>query len=236
MKAPVNALPRPNVARRPAPKPPVARAQIVSVEPEVETRAPTAEPVRSASPRPQAKSALVPMAQSFVAVSDGDLEELDPLRPEFFATLNRVRAVPSRSAPPRHGLVKSRGYSREDLLAIGEIAYHYLMSGGVRLSLALFEGLNAVAPDEPYFAMGIALCHDHLGAPKESLRWYGRASELDPGDGRPEINAAELYIEARDMQRARQHLIRGCNKARSRGDEALERKSIALLRHLDRLV
>lgn len=137
---------------------------------------------------------------------------------------------------PRSRLSKSNSYRIDDLRAVAEIAHHYLFSGGTRLALTLFEGLQSAAPHEPYFALGLGLSLDHLGDPAQAERWYAKAAELDPGDPRADINRAELRIEARDFPRARELLIRGANKARARADLALENKSRALLKHLDRVL
>lgn len=161
--------------------------------------------------------------------------------PEMVAPAAPAPVVHDLALRPRTGgtpanLLKSRGYRMDDLHAVAEIAHHYLFSGGTRLALTLFEGLQAVAPTEAYFALGLGLTHDHLGSPVEAERWYAKAAELDSGDPRADINRAELRIEARDYARARELLIRGANKARARADSALETKARALLKHLDRVV
>src|SRR5688572_22039505 len=96
-------------------------------------------------------------------------------------------------------LAEVRGYDRDDLFVIAEVAYHYLFNGGTRLALVLYEGLAAVSPKEPYFALALGLTHDHLGEVAMAHKWYAKAAELDPNDGRPDVNRAELYIEARDL-------------------------------------
>lgn len=127
------------------------------------------------------------------------------------------------------------GYERKDLYAIAEVGYHYLFSGGTDVAQALFEGLVAVAPNESYFALALGLTHDHLGNPREADRWYAYASKVDPTDGRPDVNRAELYLESGDFATAKKLLARGAEKARNRRDAALEKKASSLLQHLDQV-
>jgi predicted Zn-dependent protease len=152
------------------------------------------------------------------------------------AGLNSIPATPSRSMVrnDQRSLQQIRGYSRQDLYAIAEVGYHYLFSGGVDVARALFDGLVAIAPEEAYFALALGLTADHQGSPEEAERWYARASQLDPHDGRADVNRAELYLERGDFPNARTLLARGAKKARIRQDVALERKATALIAHIDR--
>lgn len=131
-------------------------------------------------------------------------------------------------------LAAIRGYQRQDLYAVAEVAYHYLLSGGHEIARALLEGLTAVAPGEAYFALAMGLVSDHQGDPAAADRWYRRAGELDPTDGRPDVNRAELRLEARDTTAARRLLAAGARKAERRNDAGLARKARALLDHIER--
>lgn len=165
-------------------------------------------------------------------------------RPRALVAVPARRPSPSKQVPaaaPEQNLSRAvaqplRAYRREDLMAVAEIGYHYLFSGGYQLALTLFEGLHAVDPAHPYFASALGLTHDHLGNPEEAERWYRKAAELDPTDGRPDVNRAELRIARQDLRKARELLIRGVNKARARRDQPLERKARALLKHLERAI
>jgi Flp pilus assembly protein TadD len=134
----------------------------------------------------------------------------------------------------QRSLQQIRNYSRQDLYAIAEVGYHYLFSGGIDIARALFEGLAAIAPDEAYFALAMGLTTDHQGLTEEAERWYARASQLDPHDGRADVNRAELYLQRGDFANARTLLARGVKKSRIRQDLALERKAAALLKHIDK--
>ncbi|MCK6550461.1 hypothetical protein L6R52_31785, partial [Myxococcota bacterium] len=143
-----------------------------------------------------------------------------------------VESAPRVAAIAVRPLCELRGYRRDDLFAIAEVAHHYLFSGARALARTLFEGLAAVEPREPYFALAVGLACDHLGSRDDAMRWYRRASELDARDGRADVNLAELHLDAGDIPRARMLLTRGAAKAEAAGDDALARKSRAILRHL----
>lgn len=195
-----------------------------------------ATPSRVRRARSTAESLSQP---AYVAVSDhtGALD-YQPHKTAFFDSVKRVQAMThvgqAITVRPNTSLAEQRGYNRDDLFAIAEIGYNYLFNGGLDLALSLFEGLAAISPDEAYFALALGLTHDRLGVPSEAYRWYQRASKLDPSDGRPDVNCAELEIEAGRIDRAQKLLLRGVAKARASGDEALERKAKAIHRHLER--
>jgi hypothetical protein len=211
-------------ARVPAHTPGASQPRVAAVsQPRVAAAAkpePKIDPPRSYVAIPAAEPAIV-----------GDIQ---PLRTHFFQSINEVQALTLQSqqaivdVEPRE-LGELRGYAREDLLAIAEVAYHYLMNGGVRLAVVLFEGLAAIAPREAYFAMGTGLAHDHAGNKAEALRWYELAGQLDPNDPRADINRAELHIERRERKRAIELLQAAAKKAERRRDEALQRKATAIL-------
>jgi predicted Zn-dependent protease len=193
--------------------------------------------------QPKAKALVRQEPKAYVATADLALEEYQPHKTQFLRQVKEIDAmtvipsqpnVPARANVNGRTLAELRGYDRDDLFVIAEVAYHYLFNGGTRLALVLFEGLAAVAPKEAYFALALGLTHDHLGEVPMAHKWYAKAVELDPTDGRPDVNRAELYIEAKDLAKARQYLARGATKARKRGDERLAKKAVAILTHLDR--
>jgi tetratricopeptide (TPR) repeat protein len=177
--------------------------------------------------------------RAYVAVAECEVEHAEPLKTGFFDIVNQVKAVTVVDKKlcvidRGRSLADARGYEKEDLYAVAEIAYHYLMNGATKVALTLFEGLTAVMPNEAYFALGLGLSHDHLGEKQEAYAAYTRAAELDPQDARADINRAELLIESRDAQRARQLLMRGLAKAKNRGDATLEKKARAMLDHISK--
>ena len=162
---------------------------------------------------------------------------VDPLTPGFIQEVSQVEVVAvtdEDKALAHRALSAVRGYARADLIAMAEIGYHYLMSGAPEFAHVIFDGLVAIAPQEPYFALSLGLTHDHLGELKAAARCYARASKLDPTDGRPDVNRAELHIEVRDFDRAKKLLRSGLRKAVAAEDDRLAIKAKALLDHVSR--
>ena len=160
-----------------------------------------------------------------------------PRKPNSVQTHHDVRALVQLSAIPLVAvpvsMAQMRGYARQDLLVISEIAYHYLLNGGTEIAQALFDGLVAIAPEEAYFVLARGLTCDRLGDKERAHECYRIAADLDPRDGRADINRAELFIEADDHIRARELLLRGTKKAEVKGDALLAKKGRAILEHLD---
>jgi len=158
------------------------------------------------------------------------------MQSELYRTLDRVEAHPVASdvAVVDAPLGVARGYAKADLTAVAEIAYHYLMSGGLRLALTLFEGLVAVAPNEPYHHLGLGLALDRLDDKAGAEARYRRAGKLDRRDPRPDINRAELHLEVGNRAEAKKLLVRGLAKAEAAHDPALIQKAGGMLRHLRR--
>jgi Flp pilus assembly protein TadD len=161
---------------------------------------------------------------------------LDPRDPALLESLSRVAAVrapdEAQLAPSRGDLASARGYDREDLHAIADMARSYLFGGAPHLALVLFEGLHAVAPAEPYFALGLGLTYDRLDRAADAARSYAQAARLAPADARPLVNLAELRIEAGDRSAARALLGSAVLKAERAADRALAAKAAALLSQL----
>lgn len=238
----------------PASRPGEAKLASAKERPRAETPArerPRAEPPARASASGPSPSLLAAASQSSlvrraeVVEGDGFVVEasdsargagIPALRTHFFESIQslRARAVSGRSnrSLARRSVADVRGYAREDLLAIAEVAYHYLFNGGARLALVLYEGLAAVAPDEAYFALALGLTHDHLGHADAAHHWYEQAGRIDAAEPRADLNRAELFLQVGDRRRAQGLLERGLAKAVAAGETALERKARALLKHI----
>ena len=170
----------------------------------------------------------------FVAVMNGDPNEADVTQDDFLAQLNNVKAVPvpataSALAPVNRDMVRSRGYQPDDLMAVASVGYHYLICGNPKLAEVIFSGLAAIEPREAYFALALGLTNDRMQRPDAAQRWYQQASRLDPHDGRPDINRAELMLSQGRRDEATRLLQRGLAKAEHQRDSALEDKARAIL-------
>lgn len=143
--------------------------------------------------------------------------------------------VDRRPAPaPARVLAPAPAYARNDLLVIGQIAFHYLQNGSVELAKALLEGLVEAAPHHPELQLLYGLTCDHAGDRAAAERAYREAARLDRDDPRAPLNAAEVAIAADRLQEARPLLQEAATRAHKKGDLILHKKARALLRHLDR--
>jgi tetratricopeptide (TPR) repeat protein len=218
---------RPVRRRRPAP----SRSRVPVARP-----AP-AKPVAPAklAVRPAAPPTLAPPAQvSLTCVpAHCDFDRVDST--SMFNTLGGIRALPSHEASAaiaRRTLADARGYSRNDLLAIAEIGYHYLRSGGYKLAQVIFEGLTAVQPDEPYFWLALGSVMDRSGDETAARAAFEMTIQLDPKDATPEINLAELDLSANRRKSALRRLQIAQRKAKAAGQSALQRKAEAMVQLL----
>lgn len=126
-------------------------------------------------------------------------------------------------------IAAQRGYSGAELETIAEMGYAYLRSGAPRFAEVLFEGLAAIDPDEPYYAIALGLTADRLEQPSMAEHWYRRAAQLDANDPRPDLNLAELALARGDRDAATALLEQARTKSRLRNDDFLLRKADALL-------
>lgn len=161
---------------------------------------------------------------------------LDPLDPRFLEELEAIGVEEVSGRPvrnPKQSIAQARRYQREDLFAIAEVAYLYLFGGHEKLARILFEGLAAVDPREPYFAMALGLAYDLEGDVDRAERAYHRASKLDPKDPRADVNRAEILLEKRRYGEAKKLLAHA--HAKKTSDPALATKIVELSRQIDRI-
>lgn len=207
-RRPQQQLPKPIAPKRIA-RPPAVRPQQPAVRPQ------------PPAVRPQER-ALIPERV------DVEFDRIDGTA--MFDTIGRVRALPAEEAS-RAIVCRSiaEAYSTGDLFAIAEIGRHYLESGGYRLAVLIFEGLEAIDPDQHYFVMALGLAKDRLGDKAAAMACYRRAQQLDAKDARADLNVAELLIEAGKRREAVALIEKAEKKAEVAGEEALVKKAAALL-------
>lgn len=191
-------------------------------------------PQRTRRTGPEVQAALARMLQT-APVLDGRNTD-DALREarmrEHLAALQHAGAwVRSRPLGRSLSLVP-RAYQASDLMTVAELAYHYLRNGAGDHARTLLEGLTSVSPAESYFALALALTHDHLGALESAFYWLQKAAKLDPRNPRADINRAELHLREGRPDQAMMWLRRGLRKAQATGETALATKATALLNHL----
>jgi predicted Zn-dependent protease len=186
---------------------------------------PGATPRSAAAPA----SAIVPVIAESAPHDEHDARAVDfenIASTRMFEKLGGIRTLAHR--PEGHSVARDR-YSREELYAIAEIAYHYQRCGGFRLAAVIFEGLTMIAPNEAYFALALGLASERLGDRGKAQQCYAKARELDPTEPYADINLAELALEAGDRRTAVALLRSGIHKCNARKNVALERKATAML-------
>lgn len=149
---------------------------------------------------------------------------------------DNARSDPSSPAPSpsrTEDEASAARYAPPDLLALAEVARYYLFHGEPDTARVLFEGLTSVAPKDARFALGLAVTFDQLDLRSEAIAAYQHAATLDPSDGHPDVNRAELLLADGDRSQARTFLSRGALKARQSKNIDLERKARAMLARLD---
>jgi Flp pilus assembly protein TadD len=120
-------------------------------------------------------------------------------------------------------------YSEAELMALAELGYHYLRSGGLAIARVLFEGLCSADPKEAYFRLALGLSCDYAGDKEGARCSYREAAQLDHAEPRAELNLAELALESGDLRNARLHLLAARRRAEKSPDRALLRKANAML-------
>ncbi len=214
----------PKTNRRPRPRPRPAQAGAPA-------RKRRAVAPRSMVPAPKTSAPAVPAPSAFVC-RPPELEFDSIASTSMFNTLGRVRALPAEEACQAvlcRTIAEARGYQEGVLYALAGVGYHYIRNGGYKLAEVIFQGLTEVSPSEAYFALALGLTQDYLGKKESARVHYGRALKIDPQDPRPELNLAELDLEAGHKSRAIERLRRAERKAEQGGRIALQNKAQALL-------
>ncbi len=159
--------------------------------------------------------------------------------PRTLGALSKVDVEPqgpgrnnAGSSEQTQSLLEMRGYEERDLRALAQMGYHYFRSGGLELAAAVFDGLLAIQPNEPYYHLAFGLTQDRLGHPKVAEYHYEQARTLDPTSGRASINLAELALEQKRFKRARGLLREARKRCQAHGEYELTKKIDALLEHL----
>ena len=230
-RRPLPASSAPQRKRRPAPRRPERPER-----PERPGQTARPEARRAPAPKPVVMPAPEPKPAAFVC-RPAELEFDSIASTSMFNTLGKVRALPAVEASQAivcASIAETRGYQAEDLQALAEVGYHYIRNGGYKLAAVIFEGLTTIVPGEVYYALALGLTKDYLGDKAEARHHYERALKLDPKDPRPEINLAELELEAGNKKRALARLQRGLQKAKRAQDQALQGKAEAMIELLKR--
>lgn len=143
-------------------------------------------------------------------------------------SVNAVCHPRSSELPKLSKLLETERLEVSEAAALAELAFNLHQNGRNRLARAIFEGLTLLQPENAYAHLGAGLMNDFLGAQVEAETFYDRARRLAPGDARPDLNQAELRIQAKDRGTAAKLVALARTKARRAAHGALLRKAEAM--------
>lgn len=109
----------------------------------------------------------------------------------------------------------------EDIDAVEEIAFEYLMAGAHDVARVLYGGLVVLAPRRVSVHLGLGLAWDRLGQTERAARAYERAAKTAPAHPMAYLNLAELHL--RSNPRRAEAFLRAARK-RTRPDTPLHLK------------
>ncbi|MFP2908115.1 tetratricopeptide repeat protein [Pyxidicoccus sp. 3LFB2] len=103
--------------------------------------------------------------------------------------------VPSDDVKPLSG---------PEMLERATDGFDLFQDGRFQESLAIFERLAAMDPDEAYFQTALGACHLALENLDGAEAYFNRAIELDPTDITPFVNRGEVHLrQGKVMEAAR---------------------------------
>src|SRR6185295_932636 len=123
-----------------------------------------------------------------------------------------------------------RGYTDEELYAVAKTAYFFYYQGRLQEARTMFQGLYAVNPLEPYFAMALGVVELAAGNAQGAMTAYDVAIKLDPADPAPYVGRAEVKISLGQRAPAIEDLRRAIKIATAtERDERIASKAMAML-------
>lgn len=122
-----------------------------------------------------------------------------------------------------------RGYSDEEMQAISQAGYFYLMQGKNDEARVLFEGLIAVDPGNDFYYRALGVAFQKMGDDERALKQFSYAVQINPGSPYSYVNWAEILISRGEPQQAEPKLRLALERMGPK-DEQLSKKAWALLR------
>jgi Tfp pilus assembly protein PilF len=138
-----------------------------------------------------------------------------------------------RWALGKTSLKNIKGYSEEDLYAIAQTAYFYMMQGKLPQARTLFEGLVAIDPRQEYYYRALGLVCQRMGETERALKQFTYALRINPQSVPALINKAEIHIAQIQYAEAVIELEKASTLPSH--DERLKTKALTLLQHCKRL-
>ncbi|HZH03104.1 MAG TPA: tetratricopeptide repeat protein [Myxococcaceae bacterium] len=105
--------------------------------------------------------------------------------------INLVQQL-QRWADGKATLKEVRGYSDEELYSIARTGYFFYHQGRLEEARAVFQGLYALNPLDPYFARALGVVELAAGNPRGAMAAYDVAIKLAPDDPSGYVGRAEV--------------------------------------------
>jgi len=122
-----------------------------------------------------------------------------------------------------------RNYSDDELMAISQVGYHFLMQGKNEESRIIFEGLIALDPQNDFYYRALGVVFQRLGDFERAMTQYSYAQRINPGSPYSYVNRAEIFISQGETRKAEPELRLALERMGAK-DEQLSKKAWALLR------
>lgn len=87
-----------------------------------------------------------------------------------------------------------RGYSDEELYSIAKTGYFLFYQGKLAEARAVFQGLYAINPLDPYFAKALGVVEMAAGNPAGAVAAYDVALKIAPQDAGAYLGRAEVKL------------------------------------------
>lgn len=124
-----------------------------------------------------------------------------------------------------------KGYSDEELHAIAQQGYYFLLQGKNDEARTIYEGLNAIDPRNDYYYRALGVLYHKMGDPDRALKQFTYATRVAPSNLAAFINRAEVYIATGRRREALADLDHAVAIARD-PEHPLARKARSLAEYL----
>ena len=115
----------------------------------------------------------------------------------------RIRLLLQKWVEGTATLKDVRGYTDEELYSMARAAYFYYYEGRLDEARAVFQGLYAINPLDPYFAKALGVVELAAKNGKSALAAYDVAVRLAPGDPSAYVEGPVRSPWARSLCRGR---------------------------------
>lgn len=120
-----------------------------------------------------------------------------------------------------------KGYTEDELYAIAQQGYFFLLQGKNEEAKTIFEGLSAIDPRNDYYYRALGVIYHKLGDAERAIKLFTSATRIAPSKLAGFINRAEVLVATGRKREALADLDHAVTIARD-PDSPLARKAKAL--------